>query len=185
MIHEARLSEAGSPPEVLCRRQPLCVRPIRPHEEPLWNELMARHHYLGFQSIVGESMKYVAELDGEWAGLIGWGTAAFKSRHRDQWIGWGSALQYKRLKFIANDTRFLILPGKCIKNLASRILSLNLKRLSSDWEAVYGHPIILSETFVDTGRFQGTCYRASGWHALGMGVSRSGRFAQAQSSKDT
>lgn len=167
MVSEAKLSDADSSQEVLRHGDPLCVRPIRAHEELLWNELMSRHHYLGFQSIVGESMKYVAELDGEWAGLIGWGTAAFKSRHRDQWIGWASAVQYKRLKFIANNARFLILPGKRIKNLASRILSLNLRRLSADWEAIYGHPIILAETFVDMERFQGTCYRASGWHALG------------------
>jgi hypothetical protein len=112
-------------------------------------------------------MKYVAVLNGTWAGLIGWGTAALKSRHRDQWIGWVSAVQYKRLKFIANNMRFLILTDKRIHNLASRILSLNLKRLSRDWEAVYGHPIILAETFVDSGRFQGTCYRAAGWSELG------------------
>lgn len=146
---------------------PLQVRPIKPQEEHLWNELMSRHHYLGFQSIVGESMKYVAVLNETWTGLIGWGTAALKSSHRDRWIGWVTAVQYKRLKFIANNVRFLILPEKRIYNLASRILSLNLRRLSCDWEAVYGHPIILAETFVDTGRFHGTCYRAAGWRALG------------------
>lgn len=154
-------------PETLRRTDALSVRPITSQEEPLWNDLMGRHHYLGFQRIVGESMKYVAVLNGKWAGLIGWGTAALKSRHRDQWIGWVSAVQYKRLKFIANNVRFLILSDKRIYNLASRILSLNLKRLSRDWEAVYGHPIILAETFVDRGRFQGTCYRAGGWSELG------------------
>src|SRR4030067_2164226 len=114
----------------------LHVRPIKPQEEPLWNDLIARNHYLGFQSIVGESIKYVAILNGEWVGLIGWGAAALKNRHRDQWIGWVAAVQYKRLKFIANNMRFLILPGKGIYNLASRTLSLNLKRLSRDWEEV-------------------------------------------------
>lgn len=128
---------------------------------------MARNHYLGFQSIVGESIKYVAILNGEWVGLIGWGAATLKNRHRDQWIGWVAAVQYKRLKFIANNMRFLILPGKGIYNLASRTLSLNLKRLSCDWEEVYGHPVIVAETFVDMGRFQGTCYKAAGWRALG------------------
>lgn len=168
MANEAGVSGTSeSIPRALRHADAVRVQPIHPHEEPLWNELMARHHYLGFQSIVGESMKYVAEFNGAWIGLIGWGTAAFKSRHRDQWIGWSAAVKYKRLKFIANNVRFLILPGERIKNLASRILSLNLKRLSRDWEAVYGHPIILAETFVDTKRFQGTCYRASGWQALG------------------
>jgi predicted transposase YbfD/YdcC len=168
MAREAELSRAaGVYSATLRHNDALHVRPITSPEESLWNDLMGRHHYLGFQSIVGESMKYVAILDGTWVGLIGWGTAAFKSGHRDKWIGWAAAVQYKRLKFIANNVRFLILPGKRIKNLASRILSLNLKRLSLDWEAVYGHPIILAETFVDMGRFQGTCYRAAGWSELG------------------
>ena len=146
----------------------LLVRPIVAHERNEWDSLMARHHYLGLRSIVGEAMRYVAILDGRWVAIIGWGAAAFKSRHRDAWIGWKPQLQWQRLKFISNNVRFLILPDVHIPNLASKILSLNLKRLSRDWKEVYGHPIVLAETFVDTTRFTGTCYKASGWIPLGQ-----------------
>jgi len=154
----------------------LLVRPIVAHERNEWDSLMACHHYLGLRSIVGEAMRYVAILDGRWVAIIGWGAAAFKSRHRDTWIGWKPQLQWQRLKFISNNVRFLILPDVHIPNLASKILSLNLKRLSRDWGKVYGHPIVLAETFVDTTRFTGTCYRASGWIPLGQtrGFGRSG-----------
>lgn len=145
----------------------LVVRPILFPERHEWDSLMNRHHYLGFRAIVGEAIRYVAILDGRWVALLGWGAAAFKSRHRDGWIGWTPDVQWRRLTFIANNVRFLILPDVHIPNLASRILGRNLKRLSSDWQAVYGHPILLAETFVDTSRFRGTCYRAAGFLPLG------------------
>jgi hypothetical protein len=146
----------------------LVVRPIQPHEETQWNQLMSAHHYLGFRKLVGESIKYVAELQNQWVALLGWGTAAFKCSSRDEWIGWMKEQQWTRLVFIANNLRFLILPDVRIANLASKILSFNLKRLSSDWQAIHGHPIVLVETFVDHSRFAGTCYRAAGWTRLGQ-----------------
>jgi len=145
----------------------LIVRPIQPQEESQWDQLMATHHYLGFRQLVGESIKYVAELKHQWVALLGWSTAAFKCGARDKWIGWSRENQWKRLIFVANNSRFLILPGVRIPNLASKILSVNVKRLSADWMAVYGHPIVLVETFVDHSRFAGTCYRAAGWLKLG------------------
>lgn len=148
--------------------QKVIVRPIQPQEEPKWNQLMATHHYLGFRQLVGESIKYVAEIHGKWVALLGWGTAAFKCGPRDEWIGWSKEQQWSRLIYVANNLRFLILPGIRIPNLASKILSLNLKRLSADWVAVYGHPLVLVETFVDHSRFNGTCYRAAGWLRLGQ-----------------
>ena len=117
----------------------LIVRPITPGEEKDWNTLMATHHYLGFHGLTGRNMKYVALLDGRWVALIGWGGAALKCSPRDRWIDWSKERKYERLQFIANNQRFLILPGVSIKNLASRALALNVKRLSADWEAVYGH----------------------------------------------
>jgi hypothetical protein len=145
----------------------LIVRPITPGEEKAWNTLMARHHYLGFHSLTGRNLKYVALLDGRWVALIGWGSAALKSSHRDRWIGWSKEQKEERLQYVANNQRYLILPGVSIKNLASRTLALNVKRLPADWEAVYGHPILVVETFVDHSRFTGACYRAAGWIPLG------------------
>jgi len=146
----------------------LTVRLITQNEQELWDQLMSKHHYLGFRKLVGESLKYVALLNGKWVALLGWGTAAFKCHPRDNWIGWTREQQWQRLKFITNNQRFLVLPDYRIKNLASKTLSLNLKRLSNDWQHAYNHPILLAETFVDPNLFLGTCYRANGWLALGQ-----------------
>lgn len=98
---------------------------------------------------------------------VGWGSAALKCGVRDQWIGWDRALQWRRLHLVANNVRFMMLPGWHHRNLASQILAANVRRLSSDWELCHGHPVLLAETFVDGARFRGTCYRAAGWQALG------------------
>jgi hypothetical protein len=162
-----RRAEAGRPPVV--------VRLVRPDEVSRWDELMVAHHYLGFRILVGESLKYVAEQGGSWLALLGWGAAAFKCGPRDAWIGWTKSQQWRRLRYVANNLRFLILPGERRPNLASQILGANLRRLSGDWQAVFGHPIVLAETFVDPD-FQGTCYRAAGWQELGktQGYGRNG-----------
>jgi uncharacterized protein DUF4338/DDE family transposase len=128
---------------------------------------MAQYHYLGFHNTVGEAIRYVATVGSHWVALLAWAAAAFKSRHRDTWIGWDEALKWRRLHLVANNVRFLILPGIQRKNLASRVLALNLHRLSDDWQQRYGHPIWLAETFIDLARFAGTCYRAAGWLPLG------------------
>jgi len=148
--------------------KPLVVRPVRREEQARWRELMQQHHYLGFERIVGESLCYLASRGAEWVALLGWGSAALKCGPRDRWIGWDRALQWRRLPLVANNVRFLILPDGQEPNLASRVLALNLKRLSKDWELYYGHPVLLAETFVDGARFRGTCYRAAGWQVLGQ-----------------
>jgi hypothetical protein len=147
--------------------QQVIVRLILPGERQRWEELMRRHHYLGFAGMVGKSLRYVAEFSGQWLALLGWQAAALKCRPRDRWIGWPPVLQYQRLCLIANNCRFLILPEVQLRNLASRVLSLNLKRLSADWQAVHGHPVWLAETFVDPDRFTAACYRAANWQVLG------------------
>ena len=149
------------------RLQELSVRPVRLDERAQWCTLMKQHHYLGFERIVGESLCYVATVSSEWVALLGWGWAALKCQAREQWIGWNVAVRSRRLHLVANNVRFLILPNVKIRNLASRILSLNLKRLSSDWEAFHGHPLELAETFVDPARFSGACYRAANWIPVG------------------
>jgi hypothetical protein len=145
----------------------LTVRPIRAWEEERWNELMAAGHYLGFRRLVGETLKYVAEEGDEWKALVGWGSAAFNCGSRDGWIGWSESQRWRRLRYIANNQRFLVLPEGRRPNLASQVLGANLRRLSGDWEAIFGHPILMVETFVDP-RFAGTCYRAAGWEELGQ-----------------
>jgi hypothetical protein len=148
-------------------RKELAVRLVRQEERARWRELMRQHHYLGFDSIIGESLWYVASVSKEWVALLGWGWAALKCGVRDQWIGWDRELQWRRLHLVANNVRFLMLPGWNQPNLASRVLAQSVRRLSQDWEVCYGHPVLLAETFVDGTRFRGTCYRAAGWQGLG------------------
>jgi hypothetical protein len=150
---------------------PFCsivVRPVLPDERQMWDRLVSQYHYLGLKSLVGKSIRYVAEGQGRWLALLGWAASALKCQPRDTWIGWSQAIQWQRLHLIVNNARFLILPGIHIPNLASRILSLNLRRLSKDWVHVYGHPVLIAETFVDTGRFTGACYKAANWLYLGQ-----------------
>lgn len=157
------------------------VRPILRAERSQWDALMREHHYLGFHSMVGESLRYVAVCQERWLALIGWNAAALSCKARDQWIGWSPHLKWTRLALVVNNCRFLILPHARFPNLASRILSLNTKRLSQDWLKAHGHPVQLAETFVDPSRFKGTCYKAAGWifagHSLGFRRA-SGRYIQ-------
>ncbi|MEO5334962.1 MAG: ISAs1 family transposase [Magnetococcus sp. YQC-5] len=144
------------------------VRPVEHHEQARWYELLAQHHYLGAPAKVGKTLLHVATLNEQWVALLGWSSPALKCAARDQWIGWLPVLQWQRLHFIANNNRFLILPDFHLPNLASRVLGLSLQRLGDDWQQLHGHPLLLAETFVDPARFNGTCYRAAGWQALGQ-----------------
>ena len=148
------------------------VRPVSGGaEHAKWDRLMDAHHYLGFRRLFGGGVRHVAEMaDGRWLALVGWQCGAFKVKARDAWIGWTPEQQFRRLRLVTNNTRFLILPEARVPNLASRVLSLSLRRLSPDMEAAQGHPVLVAETFVDPSRFEGTCYRASNWILL------SGRF---------
>lgn len=143
------------------------VRLIQPEERIRWDELMRTHHYLGLSALVGRSLRYVAENKGQWLALIGWASAALKCAARDAWIGWSAPLQWQRIGLIANNCRFLILPGPRVTNLGSKVLGANLARLSADWQAVHGQALVLAETFVDPSRFVGTCYRAANWIDVG------------------
>lgn len=144
------------------------VRPIEPSELSRWLELMRAHHYLGFGKSAGKRILYVATIDGEWVALLAWAAAALHVKCRDEWIGWDQAVKRRRLKEVTNNTRFLILPGVQVKNLASRILALNIRRLRDDWRAHHGYDILLAETFVDPRQYRGTCYLAQGWRSLGL-----------------
>jgi len=146
----------------------LVVRPVTAPERTRWRQLMQTYHYLGCAQRVGESVEYVATIGAHWVALLAWSGAAWKTAPRDRWIGWDAAVRERRLHLIANNTRFLILPGVTRKNLASRVLGRTLRRLSADWQTRYGHPLLLAETFVDPQRFAGTCYRAAGWIPLGQ-----------------
>jgi len=165
----------------------IIVRPVRPFEEPQYREQMQMHHYLGFLPKIGETLWYLASRHDEWLALLSFSTPAWKCAARDRWIGWDFRHQYDRLHLLTNNSRFLILPQYHLPNLASHILSLCEKRLPTDWQERFGHPVVLLETFVDPQRFHGTIYRASNWlyvgDTKGFRRTRQGYSATAQSPK--
>ena len=144
------------------------VEPVSTLDEGRYRRLMQAHHYLGALSKIGETLWYAARWRGEWVALIGFSAPALKCRARDAWIGWDFRVRHGRLHLLANNSRFLILPGWHRPNLASRVLSLCERRLVSDWPQRFGHALLLLETFVDPSRFRGTIYRASNWLYLGQ-----------------
>lgn len=139
-----------------------------PHRRRL-HALLKAHHYLGDLKPVGERLLYAAvDPSGRWLAVLVFNAAAKHLKARDQWIGWNRTQRERRLSLVANNSRFLILPDAHQPNLGSRVLRLALDRLSDDWLAAYGHPVLVVETFVDPEQFQGTVYTAQGWLELGQ-----------------
>jgi len=129
---------------------------------------MALHHYLGGLSKIGETLWYAVIWGEQWVALLSISAAALKCGVRDRWFGWNFTFQYGRLKLVANNSRFLILPEWHHPNVVSRVLSLMQRRLVSDWRARFGHPVRLLETFVDPERFYGDVCRATNSTELGL-----------------
>ena len=154
------------------------IRPIefrqvrRTLEEPLFNSLLDRYHYLGYTQPVGEHLKYLVYALGRPIACLAWSSAPRHLGPRDRFIGWLAEARRKNIRFLAYNTRFLILPFVQVEHLASHILGQMARLLSDDWERVYGHPIQYLETFVDPQRFRGTCYRAANWIVLGRTTGR-------------
>ena len=159
----------------LSQLKPVCVLPVTTIKQvQLFRGMMQSYHYLGYSGPVGENLKYLVwDRHGRPLGGLLFGAAAWRLSCRDRFIGWDSTNRERDLSRIANNQRFLILPWVRIPHLASHLLGQASKRLSSDWQRHYGHPIALLETFVDTSRFQGTCYRAANWIYIGMTTGRS------------
>jgi hypothetical protein len=153
--------------------QPLEFAQVRRSgDEPLFNSLMEEHHYLGYEQPVGEHLKYLVWANGRPVACVAWSSAPRHIGARDRYIGWDQQTRRRNIRFLAYNTRFLILPWVKVPHLASHILGRMAARLSADWEQVYGHPIYFAETFVDTERFRGTCYRAANWVVLGKTTGR-------------
>ena len=134
---------------------------------------LVQFHYLGFGGAVGENLQYVVrDSQGRPLACLVFGAAAWKCHDRDRFIGWSAPQRQRHLGLIANNTRFLILPWVKVPHLASWILGQIRRRLSGDWQAKYGHGIVLLETFVERERFRGTAYRAANWRAAGATTGR-------------
>ena len=145
----------------------LVVRRVVAGEVARFDGLLDEHHWLG-RGLVGEIVRQVAVIDGEWVALVGWGSPAFRVGARDRWIGWSSEQRTRRLRFVANNQRFCVLPAGRVANLASATLAGALRALPADWDALWGHPVVLAETFTDPVRHAGGCYRAANFAMVGQ-----------------
>lgn len=152
---------------------------MRGDERARFDAALDEHHWLGHR-LVGATVRHVAvAADGTWLAVLGYGAAALSCRPRDAFIGWDRSQQYRRLRYVAGNQRFCVLPAGRLPNLASAVLARSLRRLADDWQARWGHPVLVVETFVDPARHQGTCYVAAGFTRLGatLGYARSaGRY---------
>jgi hypothetical protein len=152
---------------------PVEIQPVRrTADEPLFNSLMEHYHYLGYEQPVGEHLKYLAWAQGRPIACLAWSSAPRHLGSRDRYIGWSAEARRRNIRFIAYNTRFLILPWIRVPHLASHILGKVTRALSADWERMYGHPVYFAETFIDPGRFRGACYRAANWQLLGVTTGR-------------
>ena len=154
------------------------VRLLAPEERARYDQLLEQEHYLHSARLGGQSLRYVAELEGAWVALLSFSAPALHLKAREQWIGWSPRQRARRLGLLVNNSRFLVLPERHrYPNLASRVLALCLRRLSADWQAQWGHPVLLVESFVDESQYRGTCYKACGFSAIGLtaGFGRSSR----------
>lgn len=135
---------------------------------------LAEFHYLGYRGTVGENLQYaITDTQDRLLACLLFGSAAWKCRARDEFIGWNQEQRAQRLSLLTNNSRFLVLPWARVPHLASWALGRVLRRLSSDWRKKYGHPIVLVETFVERQRFSGTSYKAANWKRLGATAGRS------------
>jgi hypothetical protein len=152
---------------------PLEIRRVRRAEgEKLFAHLLSVHHYLGYSRPVGEHLKYLVLAGERPVACLAWSSAPLKLNLRDQFVGAPQAAYRHHLDQIAYNSRYLILPWVNVRHLASHLLGRVARRISADWQELYHHPIQLLESFVDTERFQGTCYRAANWRCLGRSQGR-------------
>jgi hypothetical protein len=145
----------------------LAVDVVNRRYSSLWNGYIQRYHYLGHQLIPGAQVRYFVRAGDQIVALLSFGASAWKTKPRDDLIGWTAEQRERNLHLIVNNSRFLILPWIRRKNLASRILSVISKRLPQDWLSIYGYSPVMLETFVEKPRFTGTCYKAANWQYLG------------------
>src|SRR5438309_11631002 len=128
---------------------------------------MEQYHYLNYEQPVGEHLKFLIWGQGRPIACLAWSSAPRHLGSRDRYIGWNAEARRRNIRFIAYNTRFLILPWVRIENLASHILGGMAARISQDWQQMYDHPKYFLDTFVDSARFRGTCHRAPSWVLLG------------------
>jgi len=168
----------------LSRLRPLRIEVVGPQQSDYrrFARYLTQNHYLSYRGHVGENLAYmVRSCTGVDLACLLFGAAAWQCAPRDRWIGWSAEQRAQGLSFIANNSRFLILPWVRVALLASHILSQVAQRIAADWQQRYRHPLYLLETFVQQDRFRGTCYQAANWVCVGQ---TTGRTRQSQRHRD-
>jgi hypothetical protein len=177
------LARRRQPQLVLADRSPLCcrlrqlgelelVQVRRSGAEAEFNGLLEQYHYLGYTQPVGEQLKFMVYASGRPVACLSWSSAPRHLGPRDRYIGWSQKARKRNIRYLAYNSRFLILPWVKVSHLASHLLGRMARELSGSWEQVYDHPLYYLETFVDRSRFAGTCYRAANWVFLGQTTGR-------------
>ena len=164
--------------------QPLEIQVVGPKQPDyqLFRRYLAQHHYLSYGGPIGENLGYlIRSCAGVELACLLFGAAAWQCAGRDQWIGWSAEQRAAGLQFIANNSRFLILPWVRVEHLASHILAQIARRIAADWQKRYHHALHLLETFVQPDRFRGTCYQAANWIRVGQ---TTGRTRQSRRQRD-
>jgi Druantia protein DruA len=139
------------------------------NQRRIFEALLHQHHYLSYRSPVGENLQYlVRDRQERLLACVLFGAPAWQCRARDQYVGWDARNRQAALPYVANNTRFLILPWVRVHHLASHVLGAVSRRLNRDWQRKYGHLIYLLETFVERECFAGTAYRAANWICVGQ-----------------
>jgi hypothetical protein len=157
----------------LAELRPVEIEQVRRTDhERLFNSLMEQHHYLAYEQPVGEHLKFLVWALGRPIACLAWSSAPRHLASRDRYIGWSAEARRRNIRFLAYNTRFLILPWVRVPHLASHILGRMASQLSPEWERMYDHPMYFAETFIDPTRFRGTCYRAANWKFLGLTTGR-------------
>ena len=150
----------------------------------VWRGLLDTHHYLKSGPLCGAQLRYLVRSERYgWLGGLSYSACARRVECRDEWIGWTPAAREHNHPLVVNNSRFLIAPTVRVKCLASWVLARAQARLADDWEAVYRYRPVLLETYVERGRFAGTCYRAANWRQVGNTRGR-GRQGHGASIKD-
>jgi len=135
----------------------------------LFKSYIHQFHYLKYDRSIGESMKYIVYSNaGVPLSCLMFGSASWKCYDRDKYIGWDTEQRQQGLTFTANNSRFIVFPWVRVDRLASHILGRVARRISSDWQKKYGHPLYMLETYVERQRFRGICYRAANWRFVGI-----------------
>ena len=171
--------ELPEPMEPICcslaQLEPLSVQEVsaQPIQRAWVKEALSRYHYLCFGGAVGENLQYIiGDSQSRPLACLVFAAAAWKCQDRDRFIDWTTEQRQKNLTLVANNARFLILPWVKVPQLGSWILGQVADRIARDWQAKYGHSVVLLETFVERQRFRGTVYRAANWQAVGETAGR-------------